>query len=130
MRRIIAQILTVIAVPAWGTEAADIDSYLWKARPLVIFAPSQDDPRLVQQLEWLEDRMDEIEERDVVVIVDVQSDEPSALRAQFHPRDFQILLIGKDGDVKLRKPFPWNVRELSRAIDKMPMRLQEIQSRR
>jgi len=35
-------------------------------------------------------------------------------------------LIGKDGMVKLRKPFAWNMRELSRVIDKMPMRQQEI----
>jgi len=37
-----------------------------------------------------------------------------------------LVLIGKDGGVKLRKPFPWNVREISRVIDKMPMRRQEI----
>jgi len=61
-----------------------------------------------------------------VVIVDVESGEETPLRDQFHPRDFQILLIGKDGEVKLRKPFPWNVRELSRQIDKMPMRRQEM----
>jgi len=36
------------------------------------------------------------------------------------------VLIGKDGNVKLRKPFAWGMRELSRVIDKMPMRQQEI----
>jgi len=40
------------------------------------------------------------------------------------------VLIGKDGGVKLRKPFPWSVRELSRSIDKMPMRQQELRDRR
>jgi len=38
-------------------------------------------------------------------------------------------LIGKDGKVKLRKPRPWTVRELSRVIDKMPMRQQELKQR-
>ena len=37
-----------------------------------------------------------------------------------------LTVIGKDGGVKLRKPFPWDVRELSRSIDKMPLRQQEI----
>lgn len=134
MRQYIAQILTVVlaglAGPLWASEEVTLDQYLWKARPLVIFAPSQDDPRLVQQLEWLEDRKDEIEERDVVVVVDVEAEETSSLRDKFHPRDFQIILIGKDGQVKLRKPFPWDVRELSRQIDKMPMRRQEMRAGR
>jgi hypothetical protein len=30
-----------------------------------------------------------------------------------------MALIGKDGRVALRKPFPWDVRELSRTIDRM-----------
>jgi len=134
MRPFIAKILTVIiglaAMPLGASETVSLESHLWKARPLVIFAPAEDDPRLLQQLEWLEARKDEVEERDVVVIIDVEGDESTALRDRFHPRDFQIILVGKDGEVKLRKPFPWDVRELSRAIDKMPMRRQEIRSGR
>jgi hypothetical protein len=37
--------------------------------------------------------------------------------------------MGKDGQIKLRKPFPWDARELSRSIDKMPMRQQEMRSK-
>lgn len=37
-----------------------------------------------------------------------------------------LTLMGKDGNVKLRKPFPWHVREITRSIDKMPMRQREI----
>ncbi|NCX58295.1 MAG: DUF4174 domain-containing protein, partial [Rhodobacteraceae bacterium] len=39
---------------------------------------------------------------------------------------FAFVLIGKDGQVKLRKPSPWNIREIARVIDKMPIRQQEI----
>jgi len=130
MRRLIAQILTVVlgvsSQSAWASDAVTLDQYLWNARPLVIFAPSEDDPRLTQQLKWLEDEKAEIEEREVVVIVDVAGEQSTPLRDKYHPRDFQIILVGKDGQVKLRKPFPWNVRELSRQIDKMPMRRQEM----
>jgi len=38
--------------------------------------------------------------------------------------------VGKDGRVALRKPAPWSVRELSRSIDKMPLRQQEMADRR
>ena len=37
-----------------------------------------------------------------------------------------LVLVGKDGQIKLRKPFPWDVRELSNSIDKTPLRQQEI----
>ena len=134
MRQLIAQILTVVLAGAAGaadvSEEITLDQYLWTARPLVIFAPSETDPRLVQQLKWLESRKEEMDERDVVVLVDLEGPKKSSLRQKYHPRDFQIILIGKDGQVKLRKPFPWDVRELSRQIDKMPMRKQEMRAGR
>lgn len=105
-----------------------LSQYLWTARPLVIFAPSEQDPRFVQQMAWLEARRAEFDERDVVILTDTDPEAQSELRDALHPRDFQIVLIGKDGQVKLRKPFPWDARELSRAIDKMPLRQQEIRS--
>jgi hypothetical protein len=37
-------------------------------------------------------------------------------------------LIGKDGQTKLRKPLPWSIREISRAIDKMQIRQDEIKA--
>ncbi len=49
----------------------------------------------------------------------------SDLRTKLRPRGFMLVLMGKDGEVKLRKPLPWTVRELSRSIDKMPMRQRE-----
>jgi len=68
--------------------------------------------------------------RDVVVFVDTDPKARSALRKKLRPRGFMLVLIGKDGGVKLRKPLPWSVRELSRSIDKMPTRQREIEARR
>ena len=48
------------------------------------------------------------------------------LRKKLRPHGFAFVLIGKDGQVKLRKPSPWNIREIARVIDKMPIRQQEI----
>jgi hypothetical protein len=69
-------------------------------------------------------------DRDVVVLVDTDPDAKSDIRRTLRPRGFGIVLIGKDGGIKLRKPAPWTVRELSRIIDKMPMRQQELSERR
>ncbi|MDX1782472.1 MAG: DUF4174 domain-containing protein, partial [Thalassovita sp.] len=50
----------------------------------------------------------------------------SALREDLRPRGFMLALVDKDGQVKLRKPAPWTVREITRSIDKWPTRQQEI----
>lgn len=108
----------------------DIDDFKWVARPVVVFATSPADPRFAEQMELLADRVDELIIRDVVVIVDTDDETLSDLRRKLRPRDFMMVLIGKDGGVKLRKPFPYDVRELTRSIDKMPLRQQEIRERR
>ncbi len=111
-------------------DAADIElaDFQWIARPVVVFADTPADPAFSRQLELLNARLDELTERDVVLITDTNParEERSAIRTKLRPRGFMLTLIGKDGGVKLRKPFPWDVRELTRQIDKMPMRRQEI----
>ena len=105
---------------------ANLDDFLWRKRLIVIFADTSNDPRFDTQLELLRDGTDDLIERDVVVITDDDRSSRSTIRETFRPRGFVVILVGKDGGVKLRKPFPWSVRELSRIIDKMPMRQQEI----
>ena len=72
----------------------------------------------------------ELEDRDVVVITDTDPGANSAIREKLRPRGFMLVLIGKDGQIVLRKPTPWDVRELSRTIDKLPLRREEIRNRR
>ena len=47
-------------------------------------------------------------------------------RLRMRPRGFMLVLVGKDGGIKLRKPRPWDVREITRSIDKMTIRQREI----
>lgn len=113
-------------------EATDValEDFLWLKRPVVVFADTAADPRFVQQMQLLARELDELEVRDVVIITDTDPDAETALRMKLRPRGFMLTLIGKDGQVKLRKPLPWSVRELTRSIDKMPMRQQEVRDRR
>ncbi len=108
------------------TKDTDLSSYRWTHRPIVVFANSPEDVNYTRQIKMLESGLNQLLVRDVVVITDTNPSEVSPLRELLRPRGFALLLIGKDGQVKLRKPFPWSVRELSRAIDKMPMRRQEL----
>ncbi len=126
------------ALTAWEAdhtivfEAGDItlDQFKWLARPLVVFGESPNDPQFLAQMDLINDRLDDLAERDVIVITDTDPAARSALRTRLRPRAFMLALVGKDGQVKLRKPSPWDVRELSRSIDKMPLRQQEIEDRR
>ncbi|WP_294623513.1 DUF4174 domain-containing protein [uncultured Roseovarius sp.] len=111
-------------------ETADLNEFLWIKRPLVVFADSPADPRYTLQMEYLTERLEYLDERDVVVLTDTDPSAKSALRQRLRPRGFMLVLIGKDGTIYLRKPLPWDVREISRVIDKMPMRQQEIRDRR
>lgn len=107
-----------------------LDEFLWVNRPIIVFADTPADPRFVQQMQFIERDLDDLVERDVIVLTDTDPATLSPLREKLRPRGFMLVLVGKDGGVKLRKPLPWSVRELSRTIDKMPMRQQEVRDRR
>ena len=108
----------------------DLDDFLWVARPIVVFADTPADPAFQQQVKFLAARMDALAERDVVVLTDTDPDALSEVRRKLRPRGFMLAILGKDGGVKLRKPFPWDVREITHAIDKFPLRKQELRDAR
>ena len=108
----------------------NIKGFEWAQRPIVIFANSDRDPNFISQMEFLSQDIKALKERDIVVLVDTNPSVPSALRKKLRPHGFAFILIGKDGQVKLRKPSPWNIREIARVIDKMPIRQQEITRKR
>ena len=119
-----------------GTEAADptfrpadmpdLSEFLWLKRPVLVFADSENDPAFAEQIELLLEGEGQLIERDVVVLTDTDPTARSAMRLKMRPRGFMLVIVGKDGQVKLRKPFPWDVREITRSIDKMPIRQKEI----
>jgi uncharacterized protein DUF4174 len=111
-------------------DGSDLSEYLWTNRPIVVFADSDADPRFQEQIDRLLSGEQMLRDRDVVVLTDTSPDAMSALRQKLRPRGFQLVLVGKDGGVKLRKPAPWSVREITRSIDKFPDRLREVEERR
>jgi hypothetical protein len=113
-----------------SADAVDLKEFLWKKRPVVVFADSEFDPAFIEQMELLRTNEDELAARDVVVLFDTDPAARSALRLKLRPRGFMLVLVGKDGGVKLRKPFPWDVREITRSIDNMPIRMREIREKK
>ena len=109
---------------------SDLSEFLWTNRPVIVFADTPADPRYAEQMAKLKTDMQMLVDRDVVILTDTDPSASSVLRQKLRPRGFMLVLVGKDGGVKLRKPFPWSVRELTRTIDKMPLRKQEVRDRR
>ncbi|WBU63065.1 DUF4174 domain-containing protein [Paracoccus aerodenitrificans] len=110
-------------LPASESEPGE---FLWQARPVVVFADTAADPSFVLQLDSLRERPEQLIERDVVVITDTDPSAETSWRRALHPKGFSLVIMDKDGQVKQRKPAPWSVREISRAIDKFPLRREEI----
>lgn len=115
-----------VEFPLTVTEELTLEPFLWTSRPIVVFADNAADPRFEEQMRFLEADLEALAVRDSVVLVDTDPALRSALRKKLRPRGFMLVLIDKDGQVKLRKPAPWTTREISRSIDKWPSRQQEI----
>jgi hypothetical protein len=114
-------------------------------RPLLVFSPQADDPRLKEQTATLDAAADDMMDRFVMltpIVPDAKSyqvplDTPytvlsqqdmDAIRARFHiPADqFVVLLLGEDGTEKLRSTRPVPIDRLNSLIDSMPERRVEM----
>jgi hypothetical protein len=103
-------------------------------------AASATDKSLVEQSRRLSGKDYELKDRDLKIIQITSSgaslideaklgqESSAAIRRQFElPLDtFQVLLIGKDGTVKLRSDEPVTSDRIFSLIDSMPMRQREI----
>lgn len=114
--------------PMEPRQARDVtlEQFLWIARPVVVFADSPADPRFVEQMQMLAARPEPLRARDVVIIVDTDPSEKTALRTALRPRGFSLVIVQKDGRVGLRRPSPRDVREITRGIDNFAIRQEEI----
>ena len=112
-----------------SNAAADVafDDLLYVKRPIAVFADSPNDPNFIRQMELLARDPAALESRDVIVVVDTDPDARTEWRKKLRPRGFSLVLLDKDLKPVIRKPLPWEVREIANAIDKFPLRRQEIQ---
>ncbi|WP_322893800.1 MULTISPECIES: DUF4174 domain-containing protein [unclassified Yoonia] len=102
----------------------------WVARPVVVFADTPNDPRFQQQMDLLLAEIDRLVERDVILITDTDPEARNSVRQDLRPRGYALTVVDKDGRVLQRKPELWSVRELTRSIDRTPLRQQEVEDRR
>lgn len=106
-----------------------ISDLMFVKRPVVIFADTPNDPNFTRQIELIARDPQSLADRGVVVITDTDPAAKTELRQKLRPRGFSLVLMDKDWQPEIRKPLPWDVREISHAIDKFPLRRQEVNER-
>ena len=120
--------------------AAELSDYLWQSRPLLVFAPTGNDPRLVETMRRIEASRCDFADRDMVlgrIVADgtstldgdvVDTSQSQRLRSEFGigANSFSVVLIGKDGGEKLRVNDVPDLQTIYAVIDGMPMRGREL----
>lgn len=119
-----------------GATGNPLKAFQWKARVLVISAPSKTDRQYLEQAQILHHDADGQKDRELEVIPLLGDGEGmpfdvAALRDRLSlPADkFEAVLVGKDGTVVLRRHGPIALGELFTRIDAMPMRRAELRKR-
>jgi hypothetical protein len=126
---------SAVLMPARAV-AAELSDYLWQSRPLLVFAPTGNDPRLVETTGRIEASRCEFADRDMVlgrILTDgtstldgdvVDTEQAQRLQSEFGigADSFSVVLIGKDGGEKLRVNDVPDLAAIYAVIDGMPMR--------
>ena len=147
MRRVGRQVLGLTVASTIGgaatmtTAAEPLERYRWQNRIIVVFADLAPRRAFDRQLALLAEDPDALAERDLIVVttdddrVGISGAKPAdptptdLRRAYDVPPDrFAVLLIGKDGGVKLRSDQPVPLADVNALIDTMPMRRREMRS--
>lgn len=137
---IVAALVMSAGLGSGTAVAAELSDYRWERRPLLVFAPTSNDPRLVQTLSRLDADRCGVLDRDMVIGVvvgqgsstldgqalDTEQVQRLTGRYAVGDSDFTVVLIGKDGGEKLRVNEVPDLRTVFAVIDGMPMRSREM----
>jgi len=136
----------VVLFCAAGMNVSAGDGDFWRdgRRVLLVRAPSPDDARLRQQEAFLAANPEGLALRDVLVVRWVGDDDPvvrfpdgkavsadalAGLSPGLGTADWRVLLIGRDGEVKIVWDGPVPLAEVFAKIDAMPMGRREKAAR-
>ena len=129
-----------IGAQANGQNKLSLEDYRWKNRLILVFTPSSEDVGYRALQEELAVQKEEVIDRVIRVFHILESGEIKLddislpigsgdyLRDRYsvRSRTFTVLLIGKDGGVKLRREGRAELKEILTLIDTMPMRQREM----
>jgi hypothetical protein len=118
-----------------------LSQFQWKNRLLFLFAPNRSHPLFDVLQKSIAVQQAEVTDRDLVIFeiletgssrMDTSDFDPQmaqSLRDKFDvsPGQFALILVGKDGSVKLNRQEQTRLEDIFALIDSMPMRRQEME---
>ena len=114
----------------FSLHAESLKDYLWKNRIIITFSNTKSNPDRLSLKKHVNEFQCEFKARDLIHIDLIQgSDDYEFLSKKFSISNtkFKLLILGKDGEVKLESANPSLV-EVFTLIDAMPMRQREKQN--
>ncbi len=141
---LILVVSVLVMKAAWGGERSDLTRYRWQNRLLLLFAPTAEHPAYQAMVGELKEQARGVTDRDLLVFRvleagrsfqngrELSREQAQALRQRFGVPSgaFTVVLVGKDGGVKLQERRQVPLADLFALIDSMPMRRQEMQERK
>ena len=117
----------------------DFDQFKWKYRLLFLFSSERNDPFFRELKGEISDRKNEVDDRDLLVFEILESGPSTMNTTQMDPQTaaslrkhfdltqntFALILLGKDGGIKLKRNDRVKLDEIFTLIDSMPMRKDE-----
>lgn len=115
-------------------DAQRFTPFQWENRVLLIMDSEKQVEVRKQQIAVFTSTMKEVEERDLLILCftgdelfDLDGKKYNHLIAKIPGKMFQgVILVGKDGSLKLKEPFVVSSKEVFSLIDSMPMRQAEM----
>ncbi|MEM9363834.1 MAG: DUF4174 domain-containing protein [Bacteroidota bacterium] len=107
--------------------AQNIKEYQWKNRLLVLVSKEPNSWESKQQRKIFEQNQLQLEERNMLLL-NRQANSQDLARFSLDKNFEGVVLIGKDGGVKLKKPFLIKPQVIFDLVDTMPMRRLEMQN--
>lgn len=139
-------LIAVLSLLGMSCARADVqqlfENYLWEKRIILVFAPDREHEFLKQQVNILDRNENGLKNRDIIRWVFINHDlvsvdgkhmphlgtTPFYEAFKINPKEFAFILIGKDGEEKLRRNNVVEIEELFSIIDQMPIRQREMQN--
>ena len=146
MRIFVVIFFILIGLTVWTpkeTLSMDLTKFQWKNRLLFIFAEDAEDPFFKNLQSQIMAQKAEVDDRDLIVFeVPAQGParmnnspldrkEADSIRTHFAipGNTFSLILVGKDGGIKLKRSDQVDLREILGLIDSMPMRQNEMRQK-
>lgn len=135
--------MAIFAYTPTDAISMDLARFEWKNRLLLIFAPDVMHPHYEQIDAEINAQSAEVRDRDLVVF-EIFDKDPSQMDASpLSPADadalrkhfgisrqmYALILVGKDGGVKLKREDRVPLSEIFELIDSMPMRTEEMRQK-